>query len=111
MDHLEGAVYRDYSTAPRSQKRRSVITDNLDKKAESQAKKETEGTAQNSELMAETLKRLYTDEPTAEPTVTVDPDATIVDATVDAGQETKRMPAVKDETGTGSTPRRRVRKD
>ncbi len=111
MDHLEGAVYRDYSTAPRSQKRRSVITDNLDKKAESQAKKETEGTAQNSELMAETLKRLYTDEPTVEPTVTVDPDATIVDATVDAGQETKRMPAVKDETGTGSTPRRRVRKD
>lgn len=72
MDHLDGAVYRDYSAAPRGG-RRSEITDNLQQKEEPvPAGKETEGTAQNSELMAETLKRLYENQPAEEPAVTVE---------------------------------------
>ena len=66
MDHLEGAVYRDYSTAPRGG-RRSEITDNTKPEQETPANvKETEGTAQNSELMAETLRKLYSEQKPAE---------------------------------------------
>ena len=120
MDHLDGAVYRDYSAAPRGG-RRSVITDITDEKdGTAPAAKETEGTAQNSELMAETLKRLYTDEKPAEAAPAAeDPEATVVDpvtedpeATV-TDQETKQIPAVKDEetAATESAPRRRSRKN
>ena len=130
MDHLEGAVYRDYSAAPRGG-RRSVITDNTDGKDNAvPSVKETEGSVQNSELMAETLKRLYTeDEPTevteaTEPAAETaakpaDPEATVVDSeatVVDAGadvmeQETKRIPTIKEDTPNAETaPRRRTRK-
>ena len=61
MDHLEGANYRDYSTAPRGGKRNEV-TDNFRDTPES-ADASDENPVQDSELMAETLKRLYTDQP------------------------------------------------
>ena len=61
MDHLEGANYRDYSTQPKRNKR-SVVSgkDPVEKKAP--AEEEPENTAQDSELMAETLQRLYKDD-------------------------------------------------
>ncbi len=71
MDHLEGANYRDYSTAPRRGKR-SVITGNERNEQTPSETEQPEGTAQDSELMAETLKRLYTEpaEGTAQPEAT-----------------------------------------
>ena len=65
MDHLEGANYRDYSTEPKRNKR-SVISgkDPVEKKATEE--EQTENTAQDSELMAETLQRLYKDSAPAE---------------------------------------------
>ncbi len=57
---LSDSTYRDYSAEPR-RKHRSVITDNGkdDAPAPSEQPQETENTAQDSELMAETLQRLY----------------------------------------------------
>ena len=70
MDHLEGANYRDYSTAPKRRRRNEVISGDEERKEEEtaapaaeEAPAETaETTEQGSDLMAETLKRLY-DEP------------------------------------------------
>ncbi len=80
MDHLEGANYRDYSSAPR-RGRRSEITGYDPADPEPQAEQpaaEPEDTAQDSELMAETLKRLYNNETPAEaapePEVSVEPE-------------------------------------
>ena len=56
MDHLEGATYRDYGTKPK--RRRSEIN-NGGTEADQAAAAENENSAHNSELMAETLKRLY----------------------------------------------------
>ncbi len=61
MDHLDGANYRDYGTQPR-RNRRSEINPSSDepKKAEKDGKTfEMESPAQDSELMAETLRKLY----------------------------------------------------
>ena len=61
MDHLDGANYRDYSTQPK-RNRRSEITSGSDSPVTAQEEKAeaaVENTAQDSELMAETLKRLY----------------------------------------------------
>lgn len=67
MDHLEGANYRDYSTAPRGRRRNEVISGE-EEAAREAAADETEKTEESakpeeekSELMAETLKRLYND--------------------------------------------------
>ena len=67
MDHLEGANYRDYSTAPRGRRRNEVISGE-EEAAREAAADETEKTEEpakpeeeKSELMAETLKRLYND--------------------------------------------------
>ena len=65
MDHLEGATYRDYGTKPK--RRRSEIN-NGGTEADHAAAAENENSAHSSELMAETLKRLY-DEKTPEQTV------------------------------------------
>ena len=68
MDHLDGANYRDYSTQPRKN-RRSEISSGSDSRTPDAAKKaaeEKENTAQDSELMAETLKRLYNTDSQAE---------------------------------------------
>ena len=65
MDHLEGANYRDYSAEPK-RNRRSEIS-NGGTVEEAAAAEETadknENTAQSSELMAETLRRLYSEKP------------------------------------------------
>lgn len=110
MDHLDGAVYRDYSAAPRG-RRRSEITDNLQQKEEPvPAGKETEGTAQNSELMAETLKRLYEDKPAEEPAVTVEeaPAAKPAEAAQGSAEETGAKPeAQENKPAESKAPRRR----
>ena len=68
MDHLEGANYRDYSTAPKRNRRSEISnggtdTEKTEKTEEKPAEEEPENTVQNSELMAETLRRLYSDKP------------------------------------------------
>ena len=64
MDHLEGATYRDYSAEPK-RRRRSEISNGgtAAEEAPAEEKAETENTAQSSELMAETLRRLYSEKP------------------------------------------------
>ncbi len=63
MDHLDGANYRDYSAAPKRRRRNEVISGEEEWKEEPAAQAETpakdEKTEEGSELMAETLKRLY----------------------------------------------------
>ena len=62
MDHLEGANYRDYSIPPKRRRRNEVLSGLDEKKGnppEPEQLNQPENTAQNSELMAETLKRLY----------------------------------------------------
>ena len=72
MDHLEGATYRDYSTAPKRRHRSEI--DNGSSREEP-AETEKEGSAQSSELMAETLRRLYTDKAPEAPAVEAAPEA------------------------------------
>ena len=68
MDHLEGANYRDYSTAPKRNRRSEISNGGTEEEKpeeteEKPAEEEPENTAQSSELMAETLRRLYSDKP------------------------------------------------
>ena len=67
MDHLEGANYRDYSAAPKRGRRNEISNGGTEDKPEAAAET-VENTAQSSELMAETLRRLYSEkaEETAE---------------------------------------------
>ena len=58
MDHLDGATYREYGVKPK--RRRSEIN-NGGTEADKAAAAENENSAHSSELMAETLKRLYED--------------------------------------------------
>ena len=59
MDHLEGGAYRDYSAVPKG-KRRSEIVSGLDERQGDTAEGAIgESKAQESQLMAETLQRLY----------------------------------------------------
>ncbi len=67
MDHLEGATYRDYSAEPK-RRHRSEISNGGTVEEAAAAAEETpataeETTAQSSELMAETLRRLYSEKP------------------------------------------------
>ena len=69
MDHLEGANYREYSVAPKRGKRSEVISGKEESGEEAAAPEQGEAPQaeaaqeeQSSDLMAETLKRLY-DEP------------------------------------------------
>lgn len=63
MDHLEGANYRDYNAQPKRNRRSEVVSGSDDPVPA--AAPEAENTAHDSELMAETLKRLYENEPAA----------------------------------------------
>ena len=64
MDHLEGGTYRDYSAVPKRRHRSEISNGGtVEEKAEEEKPEENEGTAQNSELMAETLRKLYSDKP------------------------------------------------
>ena len=67
MDHLEGANYRDYSIAPKRRRRNEVISGEEEQHTEEAAapepaqevQEEPQKAEESSELMAETLKRLY----------------------------------------------------
>jgi hypothetical protein len=66
MDHLEGANYRDYSIAPKRRRRNEVVSGEEEQaQAQEAPAEEPEPAAEpgkkeeSSELMAETLKRLY----------------------------------------------------
>ena len=67
MDHLDGANYRDYSAAPKRGKRSEISNGGTEEEKPAadeekpEAKEEVENTVQSSELMAETLRRLYSD--------------------------------------------------
>ena len=65
MDHLEGAKYRDYSTEPKRRHRSEISNGGTvaDASADIEEKPESENTAHSSELMAETLRRLYSEKP------------------------------------------------
>ena len=65
MDHLEGATYRDYSAEPKRRHRSEISNGGTAETAAAAEEKpvEEEGTAQSGELMAETLRRLYSDKP------------------------------------------------
>ena len=63
MDHLEGANYRDYSSEPKRRHRSEISNGGTVAETAVEEKPEAENTAQNSELMAETLRRLYSEKP------------------------------------------------
>ena len=64
MDHLEGANYRDYSTEPKHRSRSEISNGGTAAgMMPAAAKPEAENTAHSSELMAETLRRLYSEKP------------------------------------------------
>ena len=108
MDHLEGANYRDYSAVPK-RRRRSEIS-NGGTGTETAGEKPEEGTAQNSELMAETLRKLYTDKPEEKAeTVTETAEDASGEAAEAAGEQEK--PAAEDAADdAGGSRRRRSRK-
>ena len=61
MDHLEGANYRDYSAVPKRRRRNEVSNGGTEQEKEAEPEAAAENTVQSSELMAETLRKLYTD--------------------------------------------------
>ena len=101
MDHLEGAVYRDYSSAPRRRHRSEIVSGSDEQKPQESAapqanetkeESQPENSAQSGDLMAETLKRLYTEpaektEAAPEATVETEEAAADVPATEEAFQE------------------------
>ena len=89
MDHLEGATYRDYGTKPK--RRRSEIN-NGGTEADKAAAAENENSAHNSELMAETLKRLYDEKA---PEQTVKEAAEVVTEVADKAAEEAAAPAAE----------------
>ena len=93
MDHLEGSSYRDYGTAPKRRKRSEISNGNAEQVTGGAP--EGENTAQNSELMAETLKKLYSDkvpeEAAAQPEVVAE---TAEDAAKAAGEAEQAAEAV-----------------
>ena len=135
VDHLDYSNYRDYSAAPRRRKRNEVSngddrteppaakeTDAKETPDEAEAEKPEEDTVQDGELMAETLRRLYSEpEKTAEQAEKAVEDAVKEAVVEDAPTENAEAPqaeeapaeepaaeesAVKAET----TPRRRSRR-
>lgn len=65
MDHLEGSNHRNYSVAPKRGNRNEIRDSEDENKAAENKEKEKENneeTAQDSDLVAETLRRLYTDD-------------------------------------------------
>ena len=67
MDHLDGANYRDYGSQPKRNRRSEINSgsDQQDGNKKEEKAPEAEDTAHDSELMAETLKRLYQEDPAA----------------------------------------------
>ena len=67
MDHLEGANYRDYSAEPKRRHRSEISNGGTVEEAAAAVEEKPataeETTAHSSELMAETLRRLYSEKP------------------------------------------------
>ncbi len=59
LDHLEGGSYRNYSEEPRGRRRSEISGDDAETQRPAQETRKAETPAQNSDLMAETLQRLY----------------------------------------------------
>ena len=125
MDHLEGATYRDYSAEPKRRRRSEISNGGTEgEQAAEPAKPEEEGTAQSSELMAETLRRLYSEKPeeadaetageaaeTAEEAVSETAETAAEsagEAAAEAGEALQETPKAADEAGAAR--RRRSRK-
>ena len=105
MDHLnEGANYRDYSAQPK-RGRRSEITGNEKNEQEPAPAKESEETVQDSALMAETLRRLYTDPAPGE---NAEPQAQATET--DAGANDAASAEAQPENAGDAAHRRRARK-
>ena len=96
MDHLEGANYRDYSTAPKRRRRNEVISGDEERRenetaapeAEELPQEAAEKTEQGSDLMAETLKRLY-DEPADAAAEAVTEAEEVTETVKDAAEDVK----------------------
>ncbi len=86
MDHLnvEGVKYRDYGTEPKRRHRSEISNGGTAGEAPAgvEEKPESENTAHSSELMAETLRRLYSEKPDEETPETV------TEAVAEAAEET-----------------------
>ena len=82
MDHLEGATYRDYGTEPKRRRRSEISNGGTVEEPAAEEQKPEESTAQSSELMAETLRRLYSEKPAETATGTVTEAAETVEETV-----------------------------
>ena len=122
IDHLAGATYRDYSTQPKRRQRSEISNGGTEESGA--AKPEAENSAQSSELMAETLKRLYSDKEQGgeaqgrpevisaaadEPTIVL---PKVSDAPADAPAEApaESAPAAETPEAAGTAHRRRGRK-
>ncbi len=68
MDHLEGANYRAYGEQPKRRHRSQIepASDSAQKPDEKAEEESAESTAHDSELMAETLRKLYREDEPAE---------------------------------------------
>jgi len=113
MDHLEGATYRDYSSEPK-RRRRSEISNGgtvSEKAAADEGKTDEEGTVQSGELMAETLKKLYSDKPEepAETAAEAETEDKKDDAETPAAEAPEDSGDAAEDAGTASR-RRRSRK-
>ena len=103
MDHLEGATYRDYSQQPKRGHRNVVYGHSGEDEPAEPATDPKENTAQDGELMAETLKRLYTDAaPAAETRTENAPEAEAQEAQPSETPQTE--PAEAAETNTETKP-------
>ena len=89
MDHLEGANYRDYSAEPKRRHRSEISNGGTVEEAPAAAEKseEPEGTAQSSELMAETLRRLYSEKPEEKAPEAVETVTETAEAVTEAAEE------------------------
>ena len=90
MDHLEGATYRDYSAEPKRRHRSEISNGGTGTEAADApaAKPEDEGTAQNGELMAETLRKLYSEKPEDRAEDAAEAADAVSEAAEDAAEET-----------------------
>ena len=119
MDHLEGATYRDYSTEPKRRHRSEISNGGTVEEAAAEGKPATaeETTAQDGELMAETLRRLYSDKPDGNVPVAAETAAETVEEAAGeaAGKTEEAAPEVTEEVKAAAeeaiaTRRRRGRK-
>ena len=96
MDHLEGANYRDYSAEPKRRNRSEISNGGTASGSSEETKSGEENTVQSSELMAETLRRLYSEKPEEKAPETAE--ETVTETAADAGEAETEAEAGNDET-------------